>query len=1059
MGVNSKELGCVSPSWNSSFEGILYWKQKVDSRLKRGCIFSEHWCRLKGNILILCRSPDRTSNEVSGVVLLERFTVSRTRDEEISYSFRLDFDSGDKPLVFVARSEDEAEKWCHHLNKAQLAPRLRRFTLLRDEIRRITGSDPLEAGFSSNSVTPPTIVEEGSLNDEGLEVMLKCLNIGDMAHPNELPNTCLFVSVSTSVKSNWTPVGATEIIESALIGETITTIKVLLDSSSLLFPLRDDCSPIPVKYEGLETTFPSIVVQSRKQKPLDPTAAKVDANMLSLRSVCDNLLSKRYKFQDSMGETMHIIEFMGESKLCYAFPIEYLKTLIQSEYLIYDSLSRTGSSKPIIESLRKERMISMKQTLEQYEANLRNLVDYTVISIQALQHIRIDLLFINYVFKKNCLICKKNFTDAVGPLFKSSNERANPRYDFVPTNLHVNQIALTDVDGQVVYNVSHEKNNIKTVSSHNIISVGAFSLASRRYKSGGLFRMAFDAMITPTRTYPPSELSYLNLSSESPVASATCLLNTKPIGKAMDLLYRGTHSIALLRSDLAGLIQRLNAPGQAEPLAQRLEKTVSSIQWIFSDKLLSNLNVLPVVSCDFEVIITLLTQLSSVEIMKSTNSQPSQPNDHVIIINKKKNESRENLIDSLDKAGQKFSITLERMWESAASVLWDNVLSGLSDLSNQQTLSVSKESSGNYSDLIAEAERSAYPNMLPINDNVLTAVSIIQDSFNYRHHACVCQLLTAVLTALSVHIPRWDRKDWEQAAVCGVLAQFEGLLSCYGDEQGMIEDWAWAIDYLLTYRVTLRPSGNFSDSVIDTSGRNSENTDSNVPTSNLSDTEEFHVDFKVTRLNECELTVPWKSWVHAPSEIQARGRVRIRLHPVSFVVGINELQSVAETLDKTAVQNAVNNHGLTSLRAYFNRYTKHFGAPGRTVSNQDVWDLLTDITHHLSTPVRSKPVEVLQLASEITQAFHGLRITTCKSAKDRTAMSVTLEQIQWLKSEGMHESCFTKALQCIRSTGLRLDNVMKNTGKRKYAFNRLQLLSFPRLYKPPMGTYSTNVSS
>ncbi|CAH8484525.1 unnamed protein product [Schistosoma rodhaini] len=1048
MRVNSKELGCVSPSWNSSFEGILYWKQKVDSRSKRGCVFSEHWCRLKGNILLLCRSPDRTSNEISGVVLLEHFTVSRTRDEEISYSFRLDFDSGDKPLVFVARSEDEAEKWCHHLNKAQLAPRLRRFILLRDEIRRITGSDPLEAGVSGSSVTTPTIVEEGSLNDEGLEIILKCLNIGDMAHPNELPNTCLFVSVSTSLKNNWTPVGATEIIESsrnpvfsktiflrhdlidennsirfslfdikdvksnvsALIGETITTLKKLLDSSSLLLPLRDDCSKISVKYEGLETTIPSIIVHSRKQKPLDFTAAKVDANMLSLRSVCDNLLSKRYKFQDSIGETMHIIEFMGESKLCYAFPIEYLKTLIQSEYLIYDSLSRTGSSKPVIESLRKERMISMKQTLERYEANLRNLVDYS------------------------------------GPLFKSSSERANPRYDFVPTNLHVNQIALTDVDGQLV-------------SSHNIISVGAFSLASRRYKSGGLFRMAFDTMITPTRTYPPSELSYLNISSESPVASATCLLNTKPIGKSMDLLYRGTHSIALLRSDLAGLIQRLSAPGQAEPLAERMQKTVSSIQWIFSDKLLSNLNVLPIVSCDFEVIITLLTQLSSIEITKSTNSQLSQSSDRVIIINKKKNESRESLIDSLDKAGQKLSITLERIWESVASVLWDHVLSGLADLSNQQSLSVSKEGGGNYSDLIAEAERSAYPNMLPINDNVLTAVSIIQDSFNYRHHACVCQLLTSVLTALSVQIPLWDRKDWEQAAVCGVLAQFEGLLSCYGDEQGMIEDWAWAIDYLLTYRVTLRPYGNFSDSVTDTNERNSEDTDSNVPTSNRCDAEEFHLGFKVTRLNECELSVPWKSWVHAPSEIQARGRVRIRLHPVSFVVGINELQSVAETLDKTAVQNAVNNHGLTSLRAYFNRYTKHFGAPGRTVSNQDVWDLLTDITHHLNTPVRSKPVEVLQLASEITQAFHGLRITTCKSAKDRTAMSVTLEQVQWLKSEGMHESCFTKALQCIRSTGLRLDNVMKNTGKRKYAFNRLQLLSFPRLYRPPMGTYSTNVSS
>lgn len=90
---------------------------------------------------------------------------------------------------------------------------------------------------------------------------------------------------------------------------------------------------------------------------------------------------------------------------------------------------------------------------------------------------------------------------------------------------------------------------------------------------------------------------------------------------------------------------------------------------------------------------------------------------------------------------------------------------------------------------------------------------------------------------------------------------------------------------------------------------------------------------------------------------------------------------------------------LTATTSHFNIFfhTFCFWKLGRTVSNQDVWDLLTDITHHLSTPVRSKPVEVLQLASEITQAFHGLRITTCKSAKDRTAMSVTLEQIQWLK--------------------------------------------------------------
>ncbi|CAH8476140.1 unnamed protein product [Heterobilharzia americana] len=728
MRVNSKELGCVSTCWNSSFEGILYWKQKVDSRIKRGCVFSEHWCRLKGNILILCRSPDRTSSEVAGVILLERFTVSRTRDEEIPYSFRLDFDSGDKSFVFIARSEEEAEKWCQNLNKAQLAPRLRRFTLLRDEIRKITGADPIEAGFSSSSVTQSVPIE-GTLDDQGLEIILRCQNIGEITHPND----------------DWTAVDATEVIEhsrnpafsktiflhsdlieenneirfslfdikdvksnvSVLIGETTTSMKELLNNSSLSLPIRDECSSTSIQCTNSDS-IPLIFIQSRKQKPLNSTMARVDANILSLRSVCDNLLSKRYTFQDTM-----------ESKLCYDFPIEYLKSLIQSEYLIYDSLSRTGSSKPVLESLRKERLISMKQTLERYEANLRNLVDYS------------------------------------GPRFKPSTERANPRYDFVPINLHVNQIALTNADGQLV-------------SSHNIISVGAFSLASGRYKTGGLFRMAFDTMISPTRTYPPSELSFVNISYESPIAASTCLLNTKPIGKAMDLLYRGTRTITLLRSDLDGLIERLSAPGQAEPLAQRMQKTVYSIQGIFSNSLLSNLNVVTVVSYDFEVIIGLLAQLSSIEMIEVSGFQRESQSNNNLIENKVDNKFRMELINSLNKAGQKLSTTLERIWDNASSVLWDYVLSALADLSNQQMPSNGdKEAGCNYSDLISDAERSAYPNMLPINNNILTAISILQDAFSYRHHACVCQTLTTVLTALSMEIPRWDRKDWEQAAVCG----------------------------------------------------------------------------------------------------------------------------------------------------------------------------------------------------------------------------------------------------------------------------------------------------
>jgi hypothetical protein len=40
----------------------------------------------------------------------------------------------------------------------------------------------------------------------------------------------------------------------------------------------------------------------------------------------------------------------------------------------------------------------------------------------------------------------------------------------------------------------------------------------------------------------------------------------------------------------------------------------------------------------------------------------------------------------------------------------------------------------------------------------------------------------------------------------------------------------------------------------------------------------------------------------------------------------------------------------------------------------------------------SRPVELLHITSELTRLLNGIRVTNCKSGKDRTGVSVSLEQ-------------------------------------------------------------------
>jgi len=93
--------------------------------------------------------------------------------------------------------------------------------------------------------------------------------------------------------------------------------------------------------------------------------------------------------------------------------------------------------------------------------------------------------------------------------------------------------------------------------------------------------------------------------------------------------------------------------------------------------------------------------------------------------------------------------------------------------------------------------------------------------------------------------------------------------------------------------------------------------------------------------------------------------------------------------------------------------------------------------------------QLLTTVADFCRYISGGRITSCKSAKDRTGMSVTLEQSRILVD--FHRFPVSKiptVANAMRSMGVRKYNVIKNTGKEKYAFNSFQKALLPKAYRP-----------
>ncbi|KAJ0006154.1 hypothetical protein NQD34_013427 [Periophthalmus magnuspinnatus] len=302
-----------------------------------------------------------------------------------------------------------------------------------------------------------------------------------------------------------------------------------------------------------------------------------------------------------------------------------------------------------------------------------------------------------------------------------------------------------------------------------------------------------------------------------------------------------------------------------------------------------------------------------------------------------------------------------------------------------------------------------------------------------RQHGVFSQTLTAVTSAfiLKLHNSLDDANFLKQLHTIGILAQFEGLLSTYGDELGMLEDMEMGVSEL--NKVKFLHSMSLSYSTCDTKAQ--------------------ILPFGFRDSLVVNVPLPPENFSSLPQELR-EGHL-IHLHPVFFNIGINQQQSLAERFGDSSLQEILNQESCERLRVYCTELHDKLNQTGQN-QHTDI-DTLPELLSALDSCVEAKKrknVEVLWLAATVCRKVNGLRLTSCKSAKDRTSMSVTLEQCALLRERhGLHPQHFSAALDAMRSDGCRLENVQKNIGCRRFAFTSVQLLAFPKHYRPPDGTY------
>ncbi|CAH2301060.1 type II inositol 3,4-bisphosphate 4-phosphatase isoform X2, partial [Pelobates cultripes] len=711
------------------------------------------------------------------------------------------------------------------------------------------------------------------------------------------------------------------------------------------------------------------VISGKDNLPLFNTAILMAVlNLHGLMSTdVPALMSKWNCSNEQVTETLTAMSFHGVAvlKRLYTLGFSSLKSDITIE-----ELKELGDLSPHWDNLRRSVITHYEEMVSVYQENLAELEKYT------------------------------------GPSFKSSCSKGEKSLEFVPINLHLQRMRV------------HSQKFKDAL--YDVITIGAPAAHSQGFKNGGLRRL----------------LS--RFETEKKNTGYQCIYySPEKTAKAKEIL-SSIHHLQPLISSHTDLLLNSARQHSAESLKSSLKiltETTELFVHSFKDQLVSN------------ALLALYTARPGcankklTEPQNDTDTNESQDQEHAHQITRQ---------DSIPHHSEYDEEEWDRVWANVGKSL--HCIIAMTDRLLEQSNSTNGDrTDASASDLITSRinddwHEQLYPLIITLKDCVEEVVDRAKKSMTFvvfqelacglpqclrltfRRDMVFSQALSGLVCGflIKLHSSLHSQSFLQQLHTVGLLVQYEGLLSTYSEEIGMLEDMAVGISDLrhVSFKITEAKSDDY------------------LPV--LTGRREHWV---------VEVKLPTKMFELLPQGIKD-GKL-LCVYPVFFNVGINEQQTIAERFGDTSLQESINQENVEHLNEYY-RLCVDKAAPDCLQLFQEQNDLkeLLENLHQNTQAKKRKNVEIMWLAATICRKMNGVRFTCCKSAKDRTSMSVTLEQCSILRDEhDLHKEFFVRALDCMRREGCRIENVLKNMNCRKYAFNMIQLLTFPKYYRPPDGTY------